>query len=68
MNATAYTRVWTAPILLGVTAAIGLIAALLSNGVGDYVAWVALAIPVVVVVWYARARRTNQNVNLGKNQ
>src|ERR1041384_7574016 len=32
-------RVWTAPIYIGVVSTIGLIAALLSDGIGDYVAW-----------------------------
>lgn len=59
MSATPRIRVWTAPILLGASAAIGLIAALMSKGVGDYVAWVALAIPIVVVFLYARPRRRN---------
>lgn len=68
MSATPRIRVWTAPIFLGASAAIGLVAALLSNGVGDYVAWVALAIPIVAVIAYARPRRTNQNVDLEKQQ
>lgn len=51
-------RVWTAPIFLGVIATVGLISALLSDGFGDYLAWLTLGIPVAVVVWYAPPRRT----------
>lgn len=68
MSAAPRIRIWTAPTLLGISAAIGLIAALLSNGIGDYLAWVALAIPVLVVLSCARRRRPNQNLTLGKNQ
>jgi hypothetical protein len=50
-------QVWTAPILLGVIAGIGLIAALVSDGPGDYVGWLALTIPVLVVLWFAPRRR-----------
>ena len=57
MSARTRARVWPAPILLGVTAAFGLISALLCDGVGDYLAWFALAIPVAVVLWYAPPRR-----------
>lgn len=56
-------RIWTAPIYLGVISTIGLIAALLSeDGLGDYLAWLALGIPVAVVLWYAPPRRTQKQV------
>jgi hypothetical protein len=51
-------RVWTVPIYLGVLSTVGLIAALLSDdGLGDYLAWLALGIPVAVVLWYTPPRR-----------
>lgn len=53
-------RVWTAPIYLGLLSTIGLIAALLSEGLGDYIAWLALGIPVAVVLWYAPPRRAQK--------
>jgi hypothetical protein len=46
-------RVWAAPIQLAVVSAIGLVAALLSDGAGDVVGWSALAVPVGVIVWFA---------------
>lgn len=54
-------RVWTTPIFLGVLATIGLISALLSEGFGDYLAWLTLGIPVAVVLWYAPPRRTRKD-------
>ena len=49
--------VWQAPLALGLLSIVGLLAALLADGFGDVVSWVALAIPVAVVVWYtARSR------------
>lgn len=50
-------KVWTAPIALGVTTAAGLIAALLSDAAGDVLAWLALATPVAVVLWYVPRRK-----------
>ncbi len=46
-------QIWTAPILLGLSSAIGLATALFSDGIGDYVAWVALGVPVAVSLWGA---------------
>ena len=62
MSAPQRIRVWTAPIYLGVMSMVGLIAALLSDdGIGDYLAWLSLGIPVAVVLWYAPPRRTQKN-------
>jgi 4-hydroxybenzoate polyprenyltransferase len=59
MSAKGRIRIWTAPIVLGVLTAVGLVAALLSDSVGDVLAWVTLAAPVAVVLWYAPRRRRN---------
>ncbi len=59
MSAPQRIRVWTAPVYLGIVSTIGLVAALLSDdGFGDYLAWLALGIPVAVVLWYAPPRRS----------
>ena len=61
MSAPKRIRIWTAPIYIGVISMIGLIAALLSDdGLGDYLAWLALAIPVAVVLWYTPPRRAQK--------
>jgi hypothetical protein len=63
MSAPKRIRVWTAPIYIGVLSTIGLIAALLSDGgLGDYLAWLALGIPVAVVLWYVPPRRAQKPV------
>ena len=45
------TQIWAAPVLLGLSSAVGLVTALFFNGVGDVIAWVTLGIPVVVCLW-----------------
>ena len=39
--------------MLGLISASGLIAALLSDGIGDVVSWTALAVPIVIALWYS---------------
>jgi len=50
-------KVWTAPIVLGAVTALGLTTALVSDDVGDVLAWIALAAPIVAVVWYGWPRK-----------
>lgn len=50
-------RVWTAPVLLGIVSVVGLVAALLSDGAGDVLAWLTLAAPVGTVVWFVPRRK-----------
>lgn len=45
-------RIWSAPIALGVVSLVGLLAALMADGAGDAVSWIALALPVAVIGWY----------------
>jgi hypothetical protein len=42
------TQIWSAPIALGIVSAVGLITALLTDGVWDAVSWLTLAAPVAV--------------------
>lgn len=59
MSAPQRIRIWTAPVYIGVISTVGLIAALLSDdGLGDYLAWLALGVPVAVVLWYTPPRRS----------
>ena len=52
MNATLSNKqIWSAPLTLGVVSAVGLVAALLADGLWDMLSWVALAVPVTVSVW-----------------
>ena len=53
---------WGWPILLGVLTAIGLLSALLGDGLWDAVSWIALGIPTLVCVWFGwRGRRATKN-------
>ncbi|HEX7036703.1 MAG TPA: hypothetical protein VF210_13070 [Pseudomonadales bacterium] len=51
-------EVWRWPLALGAVSALGLGTALVSDSVGDLIAWLALSVPVAVSVWYG-ARRTS---------
>ncbi|WP_036305054.1 hypothetical protein [Methylobacter tundripaludum] len=50
-------QIWAMPVLLGLVSTGGLTAALLFDGIGDAVSWLALAAPVVAALWYG-VRRT----------
>jgi hypothetical protein len=52
-------RVFAAPVLLAVATITGLLAALLWGAVGQYVAWVTVGAPVLVVlgVWLRRSKK-----------
>jgi CHASE2 domain-containing sensor protein len=52
-----FAKVWGAPIALGVLSLVGLIAALVGDGVMDAVSYLLLAVQLVVIVWYV-AKRT----------
>ena len=45
-------ELWGVPILLGILTVIGLVVALLGDGVWDLVSVAALAAPVLVGCWY----------------
>lgn len=57
-------QVFAIPIVLGVLSAVGLIAALLGDDAWDYVSWLALGVPCVVMAWFSfgagRLRRREQ--------
>jgi hypothetical protein len=49
----AFLRLWGVPVLLGILTAIGLVAALLGDGVWDVVSGVALGLPVLLGIWHS---------------
>jgi hypothetical protein len=49
-------EIWTMPALLGVLSAVGLTVALVADGLGDAVSWIALGVPVAVGCWHAFRR------------
>jgi hypothetical protein len=55
-------HVFGKPLLLGLASAIGLLSALLGDGVWDVVSWVMLGVPLAIIVWYAaRPVRTQRH-------
>ncbi|WP_020655079.1 hypothetical protein [Massilia niastensis] len=50
-------QIWGAPLLLAVLTTIGLISALLGDGIWDAVSAVTLGIPVLVGGWYGLRRQ-----------
>lgn len=50
-------RTFAAPLLILAASIVGLVAALVANGVGDWIAWAALSVPVAAIIW-GRLRRS----------
>lgn len=51
-----FMRMWGAPIALAILTAVGLISALVGDGVWDYVSAVALGVPTIACAWYGLRR------------
>lgn len=51
-----FRRVWAVPATIAVVSLVGLVAALLGDGLNDWISWIGLAVPLVVIVW-ARVKR-----------
>lgn len=45
-------KLWRMPILLGILSMVGLISALMEDGIWDALSWLTLGIPVVLMGWY----------------
>lgn len=45
-------HIWGMPLLLGAVSLVGLLSALLGNGVWDVVSWLALGFSNGIVLWY----------------
>jgi hypothetical protein len=50
---TPFMKLWGMPILLGVLTTIGLVSALLGDGIWDIVSAFALGIPVLLGLWHS---------------
>ncbi len=46
-------QIWAVPMVLGIVSAIGLVSALVGDGIWDALSWVALAAPIAAVLWSA---------------
>jgi hypothetical protein len=49
-------HIWRWPLVIGLASALGLAAALVSDGVGDLLSWLLLAMPVAVSAWFGLRR------------
>ena len=56
-----FMRLWGAPILFGAITAIGLLSALLGDGVWDSLSALALATPVAAAAWYGLRRKPGRS-------
>jgi uncharacterized membrane protein len=45
-------HIWTIPIMLAILSLFGLISALIGDGFMDFLSWITLGIPLVVVGWF----------------
>lgn len=52
-----FVRMWGAPIALAVLTLIGLISALVGDGVWDHVSALALGVPVLLCLWFGLRRK-----------
>jgi hypothetical protein len=48
-----FTQLWCMPILLGISTSIGLVSALLGDGIWDIVSAFTLGAPVLAGLWYS---------------
>lgn len=56
-------QVWAAPFAIGLVSLVGLVAALLADGLGDVISWAALAVPTALSfwgLWFAGRRQLRQ--------
>jgi hypothetical protein len=60
-NNHSFIKLWSKPILLGALSLFGLIMALVGDGIWDAASWIALGIPVVVMIRYYFKPTPSQN-------
>ncbi len=56
-----FRALWGAPLILGTSSLIGLIVALLGDGLWDAIGWIGLGAPLLVMAWYARPPKRVRN-------
>ena len=53
----AFLRLWGAPIAIALLTLIGLVSALVGDGVWDHVSAIALGVPVALCLWFGLRRK-----------
>ena len=51
-------KIWQTPMLLTILTLFGLLAALLGEGIWHLLSWIAMLIPLVVVIWFWFIRKS----------
>lgn len=51
-------QVFAVPLVIAVLSLVGLVAALTGDGARNALSWIALAVPVLAVIWAMRFRRS----------
>lgn len=54
--------IWTIPLWLGAISLVGLLSALIGDDLLDVLSWVSLAIPLVVIGWFAARPRQRKRL------
>ena len=65
MSVLSRTQIWTMPVIIGALSVLGLLAALVADGVWDVVSWLALGIPMGVGLWFSLTSPSNRR---GRNK
>jgi hypothetical protein len=58
----AWMRIWRAPVVFALLTAVGLVSALLGDGVWDDLSTLTLGVPVAACAWYGLRRKTRQRI------
>ncbi|MBP7704565.1 MAG: hypothetical protein KA105_04690 [Caulobacter sp.] len=53
-----FLHIFGAPIAIAAFSLVGLVSALLGDGLRDWISWAGLAVPVLVIAWALKARRS----------
>jgi hypothetical protein len=51
-NPRSFAKIYGAPTALAIVSIVGLLSALLGDGIWDAVSWVSLDIPLAVIIWF----------------
>lgn len=61
-------RTWPWPIGLAIVSTVGLVAGLVSDALGDVMAWIGLGLPLAVILRHVLARRPARRLTSGPPQ